>query len=143
MYTNSVITAEDGKKYYCDAEGVATEEEVTNGWKETDGKRYYVKDGKRLENCVEQIDGIYYGFDRNGFLYINQNFYLDDYETRTTNYYRAKEDGSLYVNEWYTISSSTYYYGEGGKAYTGVHTIDGNNIVLSIGWSLQEYYMDY
>ena len=136
VYTNSVITAEDGKKYYCDAEGVATEEEVTNGWKETDGKRYYVKDGKRLENCVEQIDGIYYGFDRNGFLYVNQNFYLDDYETRTTNYYRAKEDGSLYVNEWYTISSSTYYYGEGGKAYTGVHTIDGKQYCFYLSGGL-------
>lgn len=105
-------------------------------WKETDGKRYYVKDGKRLENCVEQIDGIYYGFDRNGFLYVNQNFYLDDYETRTTNYYRAKEDGSLYVNEWYTISSSTYYYGEGGKAYTGVHTIDGKQYCFYLSGGL-------
>ena len=41
--------------------------------------------------------------------------------------YRTKADGTLYVNEWYTISSSTYYYGEGGKAYTGFRTVHGKS----------------
>ena len=69
-----------------------------------DGKYYYVKNGRLLTSCVEQIDGSYYGFDGYGVLYVNQEFPLYDYETQTSIRYKAKEDGRLYVNEWYTIT---------------------------------------
>ena len=52
--------------------------------------------------------------------------------------YRAKEDGSLYENEWYRDSYDPYYwyyYGEDGKAYTGLHTINGKQYYFS------EYYV--
>ena len=60
LYKNKLVTDENGKKYYCDLEGVAIEL-VNNSWLDANGERYYVKDGAFLEQCVEQIDGIYYG----------------------------------------------------------------------------------
>ena len=114
----------EGKVYYCDKEGVATEL-TNNTWSKIDGKYYYVKNGSLLTSCVEQIDSSYYGFDGYGVLYVNQEFSFYDYETRTTNRYKAKADGSLYVNEWYQDSTLTYYYGEAGKLCTGLQTING------------------
>ena len=41
-------------------------------------------------------------------------------------YYRAKDNGKLYVNEWYSTEWDKYYYGEEGAAYTGIHEISGH-----------------
>ena len=100
------------------------QEVLADGWhQDENGKYSYVKDGQLLKNCIEQIDGSYYGFDEYGIMYANTTFNL--IYSKDDGFYRAKENGILYINEWYTISSSTYYYGEDGKAYTGVRTIDG------------------
>ena len=100
------------------------QEVLADGWhQDENGKYSYMKDGQLLKNCINQIDGSYYGFDEYGIMYANTTF--DLIYSKDAGFYRAKEDGSLCVNEWYTISSSTYYYGEDGKAYTGVRTIDG------------------
>ena len=48
------------------------------------------------------------------FLYVNEAFNTS-YSDGTSYSYRAKEDGSLYVNVWYTDSYNWYYYGEDGK----------------------------
>ena len=57
------------------------------------------------------------------------------YSDGTSYSYRAKEDGSLYVNVWYTDSYNWYYYGEDGKAYTGIHTINGKQYYFDrYGW---------
>ena len=127
VYKNQSITTENGENYYCDANGKATKVE-NNSWFEADGKYLYVKDGKFLENCVEKIGDAYYGFNYNGFMYADTSFYFWNPENQNYIYYRAKEDGSLYVNEWYISSSSydnPYYYGEDAKAYTGLHEVDG------------------
>ena len=126
LYTNTIVTAKDGTYYYCDAEGIATELPKA-GWVEMGGQRYYVKDGKVLENCVEKIDDVYYAFDYNGKLRSEGFFNIWNAEREEDDYYRAKPDGTLYVNEWY-IPEDSYaprYYGEDAKAYKGLHTIDG------------------
>ena len=133
LRTNCIIRDDDDKIYYCDSDGVVTD--VTdNGWVQIDGKKHYVKFGDFLRNCVEQIDGKYYGFDYTGILYVNEAFFTS-YSDGTIYYYRAKEDGSLYVNVWYTDSYNWYYYGEDGKAYTGIHTINGKQYYFDrYGW---------
>ena len=133
LRTNCIIRDGDDKIYYCDSDGVVTD--VTdNGWIQIDGKKHYVKFGDFLRNCVEQIDGKYYGFDYTGILYVNEAFFTS-YSDGTIYYYRAKEDGSLYVNVWYTDSYNWYYYGEDGKAYTGIHTINGKQYYFDrYGW---------
>ena len=133
LSTNCIIRDGDDKIYYCDSDGVVTD--VTDdGWVQNEGKKYYVKFGDFLRNCVEQIDGKYYGFDYNGILYVNEAFNTS-YSDGTSYSYRAKEDGSLYVNVWYTDSYNWYYYGEDGKAYTGIHTINGKQYYFDrYGW---------
>ena len=74
---------------------------LTDGWnQDSDGKFAYVKDGQTVKNKVIEIDGKYYGFDDRGIMHANKVFYIRDSEDDTYLWYRAKEDGSLYVNEW-------------------------------------------
>ena len=124
---NTIVLADDGTQYSCDADGIATElGSVNNDWIELNGNRYYVKDGKIVKSCVEKIGNFYYGFDENGNLYVDKDFHFLDQENHEWGYYRAKADGSLYVNEWYEINEySKYYYGADGKHYTGCHVING------------------
>ncbi len=124
LYKNRGITTEEGELYYCDSNGNATKIEA-DGWFEADGKYLYVKDGKFLTDSVVQINGVYYGFDYDGIMYTNTSFSIWDYENNVNNYYRAKQDGSLYVNEWFESYATKYYYSEGGKAYSGLKTVDG------------------
>ena len=59
--------------------------------------------------------------------------------------YRTKADGTLYVNEWYIPENDNYYryyYGEGGKAYTGFRTVHGKSYYFngsSLVWNEMFY----
>lgn len=131
---NTIVTAEDGKNYYCDADGVATEL-INNSWTQINGNYYYVKDSELLKNCVEKIDNSYYGFDNDGIMYADCEFNFFNPETQKNDYYRAKEDGSLYANEWYG-DSTKYYYEEDAKAYTGLQTVDGKQYYFNLNGSM-------
>ena len=127
LYTDTIVAAEDGKYYFCDEDGVAIERTLANNaWTEVDGKYYYVKDGTLLRNCIEKIGDFYYGFKSNGAMYADEYFSCWNEETQMSDFYRAKADGSFYVNEWYEAEWGTpYYYGEDGKAYSGFKEVDG------------------
>ena len=105
---------------------------ANNDCTEIDGKRYYVKDGELLKSCVEKIGDFYYGFDYNAVLYADSEFSIWDQETQKQNYYRAKADGSLYANEWYIYNEwNKYYYGEEGRACSGLQIIEGKQYYFS------------
>ena len=104
LYTDETVTAENGKNYYCDADGVAIEL-PENGWVEISGERFYVKDGEIVKYNIIEIDGAYYGFDWNGKMYSNTSFAIGG--PGNADYYRAKADGSLYANEWYIYDEAT------------------------------------
>ena len=131
LYTNTVVADEDedGKYYFCDEDGVAIERTLANNaWTEVDGKYYYVKDGELLRSCIEKIGGSYYGFSSDGVMYADSDFYIWNPEIHEYDYYQAKADGSIYINEWYipdTSNENPHYYGEGGKAYVGLKEVDG------------------
>ena len=121
-----------------------TEEQITDqitlidGWRQDDdGNTTYIKGGELVQNQVLEIDGNYYGFDENGILYVNQSFNMyksDNGVDYVMACYRAKEDGSLYVNEWYTNQlGNHYYYGQKGEGYSGLHEVDGKNYYFSWG----------
>lgn len=98
-----------------------TQEVLTDGWhQDSDGNCMYVKDGAYLTDTVAEINGNYYGFDYNGIMYADTYFDLWDSESQRWVYYRAKSDGSLYVNEWYFQDEDShmapYYYGGGCKS---------------------------
>lgn len=122
-----------------------TEEQITDqitlidGWcQDDDGNITYIKGGELVQNQVLEIDGRnYYGFDENGILYVNQSFNMyksDNGVDYVMACYRAKEDGSLYVNEWYTNQlGNHYYYGQKGEGYSGLHEVDGKTYYFSWG----------
>ncbi len=104
---------------------------TVTGWVEKDGHWMYIrKSGNPYVNCVKKLDGAYYGFDENGYRYENQNFFMSVNQgdgVYVSREYRAKEDGKLYVNEWYVVSDywSCRYYGADGAAYVdGVYTVN-------------------
>ena len=137
--TNQCVS-ENGKSYYCDPEG-SVSDISGDGWHQVGDYYFYIKNGQYLSNTVEKIGDSYYGFDWKGSLYLEEEFVIWNSETEEHDYYRAKEDGSLYVNEWYQPSesgpgsNSKYYYGEGGIRYTGLHTIEGKQYYFSEwGW---------
>ena len=43
-------------------------------------------------------------------MYANEDIILRDFEGQISSYYRAKEDGRLYVNEWYVDERGDYLY---------------------------------
>ena len=136
MYRNACVYI-DGEWYTCDADGEARKLQGT-GWIDMDGDRFYLQDGNALSNCTAQIDGTYYGFSNSGTMYRAEDFSIANRETRENGYYRAKEDGSLYENEWYvTEDGSWYYYGDAGKAYSGLREMNGKNYYF--GYAGQQY----
>ena len=69
-----------------------------------------------------------------GIMFSNTNFEL--IWSQTPGSYRAKEDGSLYIGEWYQERYNSYYYGEDGRKYVGFQTINGKQYYFEehSGW---------
>ena len=128
--TNQCVS-ENGKSYYCDPEG-SVSDISGDGWHQVGDYYFYIKKGQHLSNTVEKIGNSYYGFDYRGVMYANRDFSIWNFESQMSSDYRAKEDGRLYANEWYTDEREVfYYYGEDGKAYSGLHEIDGKQYCFS------------
>ena len=120
------IHSVDGKNYISKSDGSVVEAK-NNNWTYVDGKYYYVKDNVVLENCVEKIGNVYFGFNYSGIMYDDTQFDIYNSDLGKSVYYRAKKGGYLYVNEWYTDENSNnkYYYGNEGVAASGIVTISG------------------
>ena len=123
MAADTAITA-DGKVYIIDSNGSLTV--AKEGWNQVGDYYYYVKDGNLISDQILQIGSAYFGFDYDGRMYDDTDFDLYDYELGRWVYYRAKAGGRLYVNAWVEINGSYYYYGEGGKAPSGLATANGS-----------------
>ena len=135
--TNQCVS-ENGKSYYCDPEG-SVSDISGDGWHQVGDYYFYIKNGQHLSNTVEKIGNSYYGFDSRGVMYANRDFSIWNFESQMSSDYRAKEDGRLYANEWYTDEWEVfYYYGEDGKAYSGLQEVDGIRYYFyPSGWRYQ------
>lgn len=128
LYINHLTIGWDSKQYYCGSNGVIQGLPDAD-WLLSDGTYYYSKNGSLLKNCVEKINGVYYGFDYAGELYLDTTFSV--WEGQKPFYYIAKADGSLYTNEWSLSepdeNGNRYwnYYGSDAKRSTGIRKIDG------------------
>lgn len=95
--------------------------------KAENGKWQYVNNYVYVHNCVLKIDGNYYGFDYNGYMYQDSEF-RDLYNGE----HRAKADGTLYVSEWYQDSEGYwYYYDETSCKVRGIVEIQGKKYLFS------------
>ena len=116
MATNCVLNI-DGELYLAGNGGGLTKAK-NNAWNKIGTTYYYIEDGALLQNCVRQINGAYYAFDAMGRMYADCAFYRGGYN------YRARANGSLYVNSWYEGPLKTwYYFGAYGIAADGLMTV--------------------
>lgn len=103
------------------ADGCRWEQAENGKWRYVDYYHQYVY------NRVLKINGSYYGFDDNGYMYQDCSFRNNNTE------YIAKADGRLYASEWYQDKDGTwYYYDENAYKVKGIVEIQGKNIYLMI-----------
>ena len=114
----------DGKVYASDGEGRPSL--LKNGWNVMDGVWFYLKDGKLCKGKLE-INGTEYFFGGYGvMLDHDQSESVYDSESSEWKYYRAKEGGKLYKNEWANVGGYWYYYGSDCAAKRGYQKIGKN-----------------
>lgn len=125
---NNYVVIDNDIFYYFGADGVANKQELVSGnqWIKIDNDFYYVKDKQLVPNQLLQIGNDMFGFDYNGKMYRNTDFWMND------DYYRASESGAL-IKGWYQPEGyvNTYYYGSDYKLVKGVQTIDGKTYVFT------------
>lgn len=88
---------------------------AVQGWQEAYGQWYYSENDEGVIRPVtydtRNIGGEWYGFDGSGKMIAGEDQWVDG------GVCRAREDGTLYVNEWYqSENGSWYYYGAEGIA---------------------------
>ena len=129
--TEWAVDGPDGTCYIADEEGVLTEANA-NGWTEQNGRYYYAENGTFRRGGVEKIGDFYYMFDQSGQRLTDSEMTISGWDEENNRWYSksyyAKEDGTLYVNEWRDeeYDNYRYYYLEDGvRAEDGIYTIDG------------------
>ena len=110
--------------------------QAKNGWVEEDDVTRYYQNNEYVSNTVMEIEGIIYGFDYDGRMYNNEEFYIYNDEDGSWTYYRAQDNGALYREEWVDVDGIQYYYGANGEAVSGVVSIDGQQYLFSENGSL-------
>lgn len=120
-----------------------TDESQTSaaGWIKNEDGSYSYRDenGNKLQNCVVKIDDKYYGFGYDERLYQGRRFSIWNSQTGEEQYYEAKEDGSLYTDEWHWARDpyigviNLYYYGADGSGFNGIKDIEGKNYYFRNG----------
>ncbi len=137
--------------------------EVTDGWYEESGSKYYYENGNKITGW-KQIDDKWYYFENNGILQNskwiktdNKWYYVDDIGVMQTSKwisstYYVKADGTMAVSEW--VDNGKYYVGADGKwlKVTGWQKIndkwyyfDSKSVVEKSKWlktSNKWYYVD-
>jgi glucan-binding YG repeat protein len=117
----------NGVTYVSDKDGKAYALKK-NGWTKVGEDWYYLdKNGSYNSYSVFRDGGKYYFWMDDGRVLCNDYTFSDGYA------YRAKDDCSLFVNEWYISEyGSKYYYGAEGKASTNdcVQTIGGKQYLF-------------
>lgn len=131
--------AKKGTEGQYDAQETQVKTLILSGWVEEDGGWKYIKrNGRPYTNCVKKLGGYYYGFNSEGFRIDNTEFQMGD------KYYKAKEDGKLYTNEWFISDYWRFYYGSDAARYQdGAYEIDGQLYCFSWGYLIYGYDQAY
>ena len=122
MYSNTTFY-QNSKKYKAKEDGKL----YVNAWIYEDEDAYYAgADGAYLMGETVTYKGKMYYLQSWGSMLVNGS----------SNGYRAREDGSLYVSTWYSSNPTSewadwYYYGSDGKAVDGVVQINGKYYIFN------------
>ena len=94
---------------------------LTEGWNAAGDAWFYLENGSPVKSKALWIRNGYYGFDREGKMYDDTEFWLPTGQGRYRDvHYRAKPGGKLYSQQWLLVDGRWYYYKKGGAAPTGV-----------------------
>ena len=129
LVTNQVVRAEN-KTYIADNDGVLHPINA-NGWNKFSDCWYYFINGKEISNEIIKIGNTYYGFDSNGRMYDNTDFYYSD--DTISGYFRASSGGSLIFQNTVSVDGTSYSYDQDGKGLDGYHTLGGKQYYFISG----------
>lgn len=117
--------------------------QAKNGWvDDEDGRRYY-QNNEYVRDKVIEIDGNFYGFNYDGLMYDEEEEFGAYDDAGEWHFYRAKQDGSVYRNEWYESYGGWLYYDNKGHQLTGGKaTIHGNDYYFYDGWMVESAYVN-
>ncbi len=112
-----------GKLCYFDSEGVYQYDITGHGWYQVDDIWYYLDDGELVRSEYEYyIDGAYYAFDYDGWMYT---------DAIVDGRYYSESGQMVTASGWYIVNHKYIYIDSEGYVCRGVHVIDG-----------KEYYFD-
>ena len=129
LVINQVVRAEN-KTYIADNDGVLHPINA-NGWNKSSDCWYYFINGKEISNEIIKIGNAYYGFDSNGRMYDNTDFYYAD--DTISGYFRASSGGSLIFQNTVSVGDTSYSYDQNGKGLEGYHTVGGKQYYFISG----------
>lgn len=114
------------------------------GWNKMDnGKwRYYTTAVKYYKDTVQLIDGYYFGFDSNGYMWDTegQERYWNGsyYRVQNNNGCRLVKDNWFSTPNLYTEGlTDWYYYGSDGKGYSGLKTVNSVQYIFRYDGMMQ------
>lgn len=121
------IVVENGKIYYFDKDGkLAESKDLTEGWMDFYGSRYYVENGSLVTGSWKTIGEVTYYFENDGKMAAGKALELRDRDSYNYHTYRFDADG-LVVKGWYDAEDGTRYYYDPttGAATEGMLELDG------------------
>ncbi len=130
-------------------------EKVTNDWIVDGDHTYYVdENGLKYNSDIYEIDGVWYGFSWEGYLYDDTVFFTQEYDETLGHYvethYCAKPGGELYRNGWAkpthsyiegALNDRWFYAGEDHAVLTGKQLIGGKYYCFEHNGAM--YYDEY
>ncbi|MBR0087981.1 MAG: hypothetical protein IJL98_09620 [Lachnospiraceae bacterium] len=126
MYHDCIFKQND-IYYLAESSGAAVKMSV--GWNKIGSVWYYLQtDGTLVSNTVQKIGSSLYGFDKNGRMYNNRDFWLG------SQYFMARSGGALYAEEWVKQEDGRWYYFlSNGAGAEGAVTVSGALYVFTHG----------
>ena len=128
LVKNNIINTEEGC-FVADSYGVATKVN-SNGWSKVGDYWYYTQNGSFVYGTVEKIGSYYYAFSGNGRMIFNDMAAFYDFEKEDYYYVIAREDGTLYQNQWIQKYDNWYYAKSDCHLASGVQTIGGKTYLF-------------
>ena len=123
LVTNQIVKAEN-ETYIADNNGVLHAVNA-NGWNKFGDYWYYFVNGTEVSDEIIKIGNAYYGFDSQGHMYDDTDFYYSD--DNVYGRFRAAAGGALIFQDTVTIDGVSYTYDENGVGLKDYHTVNGTS----------------
>ena len=128
LITDECVSTEQGC-FVANGDGVAIQVS-SNGWSKVGDYWYYTKNGSFIEGRMEKIGTYYYGFDWWGRMITDGPGEVYDQNKYEYFHIFAREDGTLYQNQWIQYCGEWYYANANCHLAKGLQTIGGKTYLF-------------